>query len=86
MVQTRNEVKVSERDMISVKWRKHRHRLYVATETEDGVITLTPAVPENARIARRRPDKPKEDVFSRVVPVDEIKDRVRETALWQERT
>ena len=32
------------------------------------------------------PEKPKEDVFWRTPRIEDVKDRVRETPLWQERT
>jgi hypothetical protein len=81
----RTEITVDAHGRTVLGFRKHKYKKYWAEERESGTIILTPAEPALVRATVSGKD-PLEEVSSKILPVDEIKDRVRETALWQERT
>lgn len=71
---------MDSRGMISLKFREHKHVQYLAEESPDGVITLTPAALVPARLAADL-RSPLGDLLEKMPSRDDIKDKIREMPL-----
>jgi len=73
----RNEVYVDSKGRISLAWRVHsEHKLYLAEESEQGVIILTPGalVPAVVRVPED-PTSPIEDAWQDFFPYGKAMER-----------
>lgn len=74
-----SEVTVGTGERITLSWRRHKHARYLAEETDDGIITLTPAALVPAIL--RNPAYPTWDTLRKPAPPGDVKEKIRELPL-----